>query len=89
MKVCYGRIDSIPARVGPRCLHALEARWTSTGVRSRGVQVRILLRAPVCRLQTRASVAQRLAHLSDEQEVGGSNPPVRTVAMVQDKGVGV
>lgn len=45
VKVRYGRFDPIPAREGPRCLHALEARGTSAGVRSRRAQVRVLLRA--------------------------------------------
>lgn len=52
-------------------------------------------RAPACEAGTcrfescsehLANVAQRLAHLPDTQEVGGSNPPVRTVTMVQESG---
>ncbi len=45
MKVCYGLTTEIPACREPELSPALEAQRTGTGLRSRRVQVRILLRA--------------------------------------------
>lgn len=90
MKVGYGNNGRDPSPTPePELSPALEAQRTSTGLRSRRRQVRILLGARICKGRTKRTWRKGLAHLSDKQEVGGSNPPVRTVAMVQDQGAGL